>query len=183
MRKIPRIHRQALLTDDMSDNIATHSYRVTLIGWFLAKAEKVNPYKVVMMCLSHDMGEVRSNDHNYIHKKYIKIFEDEIRNDQLGELPFDELNVIASEYEERKSKESIVAKDADLLDQILLLKEYVWQGNKEAERWLEGKQRTDGSRHLHIEQLKTKNAKLLGEMIVKTDPSDWWNNIFTNKNR
>ena len=67
MRKLPRIHRQTFLTDDMSDNIATHSYRVAIIGWFLAKMEGADPYKVVMMCLAHDMPEVRSNDHNWIH--------------------------------------------------------------------------------------------------------------------
>lgn len=32
MRKVLRMHRQTLLTDDMSDNIATHSLRVTMIG-------------------------------------------------------------------------------------------------------------------------------------------------------
>ena len=50
MRKILRAHRQTLLTDDMTDNIATHSFRVTMIGWLLAKKEGVDPYKVMMMC-------------------------------------------------------------------------------------------------------------------------------------
>jgi putative hydrolase of HD superfamily len=75
MRKTARAHRQTLLTDDLSDNIASHSYRVTWIGWFLAKAEKVDPYKVLLMCLSHDLSETRSGDQNWIHKKYIKVFE------------------------------------------------------------------------------------------------------------
>ena len=83
MRKLPRMHRQTLLTDDISDTIAAHSYRVALIGWFLAKMEKADPYKVVMMCLSHDMAEVRSGDHNYVHKRYVKIFEDEIKKECL----------------------------------------------------------------------------------------------------
>ena len=91
MRKLMRMHRQALLTDDMSDSIASHSYRVAMIGWFLAKEEKADPYKIVMMSLLHDVEEVRSNDHNYIHKKYIKIFEKEINEDQLGDLPHHDL--------------------------------------------------------------------------------------------
>ncbi len=57
MRKLMRMHRQVLLTDDMSDSIASHSYRVAIIGWFLAKEENVDPYKTVMMCLLHDMGK------------------------------------------------------------------------------------------------------------------------------
>jgi len=184
MRKLPRMHRQTLLTDDMSDNIATHSYRVAMIGWFLAKMEKVDPYKVVMMCMSHDMGEIRSGDHNWIHKKYVKIFEDEIRKDQLETLPFAELGKLAAEYDERKSKESIVAKDADRLDQVLLLKEYVWQGNREAEIWLKvkpGPYKESGNRQ--IKELQTESAKELGKAIIDESPSSWWNNAWTNKNR
>jgi len=184
MRKLPRMHRQTLLTDDMSDNIATHSYRVAMIGWFLAKMEKVDPYKVVMMCMSHDMGEIRSGDHNWIHKKYVKVFEDEIRKDQLESLPFPELSEIANEYQERKSKESIIAKDADRLDQILLLKEYVWQGNKEAEIWLKvkpGPYNEVGNRQ--FKELQTDAGRQIGKAIFEESPSEWWNNVWTNKNR
>ncbi len=185
MRKLPRMHRQTFLTDDMSDNIATHSYRVTLIGWFLAKMEQVDPYKVVMMCLSHDMGEVRSGDHNWIHKKYVKIFEDEIREEQLGSLPFQELKEIADEYEKRESKEAVVAKDADLVDQLLLLREYVWQGNKEAELWLEGKPGSpkNAEKENKLARLQTESAKYIGEIIFERGPSDWWNSLWTSKNR
>lgn len=185
MRKLPRMHRQTLLTDDMSDNIATHSYRVTLIGWFLAKMENVDPYRVVMMCLSHDMGEVRSGDHNWIHKKYVKVFEEEIKTEQLGVLPFDDLKAIADEYDKRESKEAIVAKDADLIDQMLLLREYVWQGNKEAEIWLSGKPGSmqDETHFKHASRLNTESAKSLAIVIMERGPSDWWNDIWTSKNR
>lgn len=44
LRKILRSYRQTLLTDDLSDNIASHSYRVSMIGWFLAMAEKPDPF-------------------------------------------------------------------------------------------------------------------------------------------
>lgn len=118
MKKISRAHQQILLSQDLSDNIATHSFRVVLISWFLAKMEKADSYKTVMMALLHDIKEIRSGDHNYLHKKYVKIFEDEISKDQLGNLPFNELYDINLEFEERKTKEAIIAKDADLLDQI-----------------------------------------------------------------
>lgn len=175
MRKLPRMHRQVLLTDDVSDTIATHSYRVTLIGWFLAKMEGVDPYKVLMMCLSHDMSEVRTGDHNWVHKRYIKVFEDEVRTDQLGSLPFEELNNISEEYHERKSPEAIVAKDADLLDQILLLREYIWQGNKEAEAWLK--------RGSIEDTFKTKSAKELVKKMLSEDPSSWQRDLQTSINR
>ncbi len=182
MRKIPRMHQQNLLSQDLSDNIATHSYRVAMIAWFLAKLEKVDPYKTTMMALLHDMGEIRSGDHNYVHKKYVKIFEEEISKEQLGDLPFSDLFEINKEYNERESKESIVAKDADLLDQIILLKEYVHQGNSEAKIWLGGK--GDGHKvNIQFQNLKTKSAKKLGDKILNGRVSSWWENIWTVKNR
>lgn len=182
MRKLPRMHRQTFLTDDMSDNIATHSYRVTLIGWFLAKMENADPYKVVMMCLAHDMPEVRTGDHNWIHKRYVKIFEDEIKEEQLGSLPFNDLKEIVDEYDIRESKEAKLAKEADLLDQLFLLREYVWQGNKEAEIWLEGKPGENG-KDKYIERFSTESGKAIAKLALQEDPSSWWNNLWTSKNR
>jgi putative hydrolases of HD superfamily len=175
MRKLPRIHRQTLLTDDTSDTIASHSYRVTLIGWFLAKLENVDPYKVVMMCLAHDMSEARTGDHNWVHKRYTKIFEEEVREEQLGTLPFTDLMDLAVEYDTRSSPEAIVAKDADLLDQIFLLREYVWQGNQEAQLWLDQKD--------VFARFKTENAKILAQAIMAERPSSWFDNLSTNINR
>jgi putative hydrolase of HD superfamily len=182
MRKLPRMHQQTLLTQDLSDNIASHSYRVSLIAWFLAKLEQADPYKTVMMALLHDTKEVRSGDHNYVHKKYVKIFEDEISKDQLGDLPFDDLFAIDQEFEERTSQEAIIAKDADLIDQILLLKEYTHQGNKEAEIWLSGKGDNEKS-NVQYRSLKTESAKILGQKIMDSRVSEWWENIWTPKNR
>jgi putative hydrolase of HD superfamily len=181
MRKLMRMHRQALLTDDMSDSIASHSYRVALIAWHLAKEEAADPYKTVMMALLHDMSEVRSGDHNYIHKKYIKVFEDEIIKDQLGTLPYPDLKDIVDEYEERKTKEAILAKDADLLDQVLLLREYEWQGNREAGIWLRGK--GDQKQNNQLARLQSESAKKLGVTILDEDPSSWWNDKWTPANR
>lgn len=176
LRKLDRIHKQMLFENDPADNIASHSYRVMMISWFLAKAEKADPYKVLMMCLFHDTAEARSNDHNWVHKKYVKIFEEEIVKDQLAKLPWkEELTEISHEYGERLSLEAKVAKDADSLDQILLLKEYVMKGNKEAERWLA--QKDNGKR------LFTSTAKELVKEMVNQSPSDWWKNIWTDVNR
>lgn len=181
LRRVPRIHRQTLLTDDVTDNIATHSFRVALIGWHLAKLEGVDPYKVVMMCLLHDLGEARSNDHNWVHKRYIKIFEEEINKDQLGTLPDKELFSLGEEYRLRESKESIVAKDADYVDQILLLREYEWQGNKEAPLWLFDKEKKVP--YAKVRDLKTKSAQKIGKAIYDERPSSWFDGIWTKKNR
>lgn len=181
MRKIARMHRQALLTDDMSDNISTHSFRVAVIGFFLAKMEKADPAKVMMMCLVHDMGESRTNDHNWIHKRYVVEAESEVIEEQLGTLPFPDLAEIAKEYRERKSKEAILTKDADVLDQVLLLREYLWQGNREAEIWLTGKRVK--RRYNYLKYLKTKSAKAIGKAIYDEKPSSWWKNLYQREKR
>lgn len=167
LRKIARSHRQALLTNDLSDNISSHSYRVTTIGWFLAKLEKADPYKVVTMCLFHDAAEARTGDQNWVNKKYVKTFEDEVTIDQFSGIPAEkELLDIAGEYEKRESLESKLAKDADILDQILLLKEYAWQGNQEAMDWLNGRE--------HSKRIFSPSAKKLAQEILSQKPSDWW---------
>jgi putative hydrolases of HD superfamily len=167
LHKVARSHRQALLTDDLSDNISSHSYRVTIIGWFLAKLEKADPYKVVIMCLFHDTSEARTGDQNWINKKYVKAFNLEATQDQLSQIfSGQELLNFSSEYEKRATLEAKLAKDADLLDQILLLKEYSWQGNQEAADWLKDNQQ--------VKRLISPSAKHLAKEILTQKPSDWW---------
>lgn len=182
MRRLLRAHRQTLMTSDDTDNIASHSYRVAMIGWILAKSEKADPYQVVMMCLLHDMPEIRTGDHNWIHKRYVKDYEEEVVKDQIGSLPDTELLDFITEYNKRDSLEAIVAKDADLIDQVLLLKEYEHQGNREAATWLRGKN-DDENHNKQLLALKTESGKKLGRAIFERGPSEWWKNIWTDKNR
>lgn len=181
MRKLPRMHRQTLLTDDTSDTIASHSFRVALIGWLLAKAEGADPYKVVMMALLHDIAEARTGDHNWVHKRYVKVFDEEVNAEQLGTLPFPDLKELIDEYQERKTPEAIITKNADLLDQILLLREYEWQGNREATVWLRGK---SGQRsNAQLKKLTLPRARKLGRAIYAVPPSAWWDDLWTSTNR
>jgi len=172
LRKLPRMHRQTLLNEDATDTIAAHELLVSKIGYFLAKIEKADLCKVLLMCLIHDDPETRSGDQNWVHKRYLKVFENEILLSQMKDLPFGkDLLSIAKEYQKKQSLEAMIAKDADLLAQVILLKEYQWSGSKEASRWLKGKEQ--GKR------LKTPAAKALVKEIVKQRPSQWWENVWT----
>jgi putative hydrolases of HD superfamily len=176
MRKIIRAHRQTLLSDDFSDTISSHSYRVTMIGYFLAHLEKVDPYKVIVMCMFHDLGETRGGDQNWVNKKYVKVYDDEIHESQIKELlPGSELENLCGEYSERETLESKIAKDADLLDQVLLLREYEHQGNKEAARWLED--------NAQIKLMYSESAKKLAKEVCSQEPNFWWWNLWTSKRR
>ena len=181
LRKVLRAHQQMLLSYDLTDTIASHSFRVAFIGYFLAKELGADADKVLKMCLLHDLEESRSMDHHWVSKKYVKIYSEEIKKDQFDGLPHGlDLVAILNEYEERKTLESKVAKDADLLDQSFLLREYEWQGNKEASIWLRGK---DGKGNAQINLLQFKSSKKISEAIYSQSPSDWWNGLWTSLNR
>lgn len=179
LRKIPRSHQQALLLQDLSDNIASHSFRVALIGYFLAKELKADENKVLKMCLFHDIEESRCGDQNWVNKRYVKVFEEEIREEQLKVLPNSkELRELSKEYQERKTIEAKIAKDADLLDQNFILKEYEAQGNKEAKDWL----KLNGISE-HEKLMFTDLAKKMAREVKKQKPSFWWSFLWTPKRR
>jgi len=176
LRKVLRAHQQMLLTYDLTDTIASHSFRVAWIGYFLAKELKADANKVIKMCLLHDLEESRSMDHHWVSKKYVKVFEDEIRKEQLKNLLHSkELIELSKEYQERKTLEAKIAKDADLLDELLLLKEYSWQGNKEARRWMKGPK----LKSQHEKLMFTKLAKEIAKEIKRQTPSAWWADSWT----
>lgn len=179
LRKVIRAHQQWFYANDPSDNIATHSFRTTIIGYFLAKEEKADSDKVLKMCLLHDLEEIRSGDQNWVHKKYVKVFEEEIRKEQLSPLPNSkEFLKLSQEYTERKTKEAKISKDADLLDQIFLLCEYRWQGNQEASDWLHGTSESEFEKRMF-----SQTAKEIAREAKKQRPSEWWDNLWTSKRR
>lgn len=155
------------------------------IGYFLARELKADADKVLKMCLTHDLEESRSADHHWLSKKYVKVFDDEIRKDQLGNLPHaEEIRKLSKEYKERKTFEAKIAKDADLLDQIFLLREYEWQGNSEAKIWLRGKSgKGFGGKSQQEKLMQTALAKSIANEAKKQKPSDWWRDFWTPNRR
>lgn len=179
LKNIRRSHQSAFAKDD-ADNIASHSFHAAIIGYFLAKALEADCDKILKMCLFHDMEEARSGDQNWINKKYVKVFEEEIRDDQLKELVYaDEISELMKEYDERKTLEAKIAKDADLINQIFLLKEYEHKGAKEAENWLKFH---DGESE-YERMLSTDIAKQIAKETKKQNPHEWWYRSYTNKRR
>ena len=166
LRNMKRMHCQTLL--QVNDTIASHSFEVAIIGMVLAKMENANENKVLKMCLFHDIAEARTGDANFIHSHYVKADEEKAIRDQYSETPLEEEVIeILDEYNKRKSKESIVAKDADLINQIVLQCNYLKDSKKDLDRW---------NRH-SIKGLKTKSAKKLAETIIARSPFEWFYNF------
>ncbi len=151
-------------------SVSEHLNRTTYIGYVLSTFEKdIDQAKVLKMCLFHDVAEARTSDLNYVHQQYAQVNEDKAINDLALTVPFgDDLQELLKEYKERKSRESLIAKDADNLEWILSLKEQVDIGNKRAETWLPSA----------IKRLKTQQAKKIAAEIIQTKSDEWW---FSNK--
>ncbi len=164
LARTPRSGFHFLGTGDQS--VAEHINRVSYIGYMLALMEDdVDMSKVLEMCLLHDISETRISDLNYVHQKYVDRKEHEAHKDITDSVPYGErMFKLIEEYEERKTKEAILVKDADNLEWILALKEEVDTGNTRAWTWIKSA----------LKRLKTKNAKEIANVALKTDSNDWW---------
>jgi len=161
-RNIPRSHRQFLRNAD--DSVASHSFGVAVIGLILAELEKADQDKVFKMCFFHDFPEIRTNDPNFVNSFYRVDKEEKATLDQWAGIPGGAkiLNLL-TEYNERKTKEAIVAKDADILGQIFLQREYLPEASYDLERW-----------HNHqAKKLKTDSARQIADLVLKTSPLKW----------
>lgn len=161
-RNILRTHHQVLRNAD--DSVADHSFGVAVIGLVLAELEKVDKDKVFQMCFFHDFPEIRTGDPNFINSFYRADKEEKAIEDQWAGIPGGEGIVnLLTEYNERKTREAIVAKDADVLGQIFLQREYLPAGSYDLERW-----------HNHqAARLKTDSARKLADLVLKTNPLKW----------
>ncbi len=162
LRRLTRSHRQMI--QEVSDNISDHSFRVAIIGMILANLDQCDENKVLKMCLFHDVAEARTGDANFINKQYTVLHEKEAQKDQMQGLPIaDEILEILQEYKQRKSKESIVAKDADLLDQMVLQQDYFYKDEKNRKRWQDYTEKS----------LITDSAKKIAKQIREANPFEW----------
>ena len=161
-KNIVRSHHQTI--NWSNDTIASHSFRVAIIGLILADLERVNEDKVMKMCLLHDLAELRTGDANFINKFYRIENEEKAIQDQWKDIVGGKKVIsLLREYNKRKSKEAKVAKDADILDQIFLQKEYLSHRPYDLKKW-----------HAHHEKkLKTRSAFKIARLVFKTETLDW----------
>ncbi|HEY4505385.1 MAG TPA: HD domain-containing protein [Candidatus Paceibacterota bacterium] len=164
LAKTPRSGFHFLGTGEQS--VAEHVNRHVFIGYALAQMDgTVDMLKVLKMCLFHDISETRISDLNHIHQKYVKRREHSAVKDISDSVPFgkDMFNTL-HEYEERKSREARLVKDADTLEWILALKEQYDTGNTRALEWIK----------VGMDKLKTAPGKEMATAILDTNSNDWW---------
>ncbi|MBN2398653.1 MAG: HD domain-containing protein, partial [Deltaproteobacteria bacterium] len=107
----------------------------------------------------------RTGDMNYVNKKYVAVDETKAVDELAKTLPFgEEIRNAIKEFNEKKTRESLIARDADQLALILQLKEYGDLGNKYSKEWIA----------FAVKRLCTDTAKKLAGVITDTDSSEWW---------
>ncbi|MBU0536749.1 MAG: HD domain-containing protein, partial [Nanoarchaeota archaeon] len=120
--QLKRVKRSGFWLIGVTDpeSVAEHSFRAGVIGYYLAKLEKADAGKVTQMCLFNDLHEARLNDLHKVGHRYIDFrkAETEANKEQtsgLGDIG-KEIFSIHEEFQTQKTKESIIARDADLLE-------------------------------------------------------------------
>lgn len=172
LRKVPRAWQQIL--NSPVQNIAEHHFRVILIAWIIAVAEKADVNKVIKIAIIHDMAESRTGDIAFMHRDYVtrheKLAEEHIFKETILEK---DAHALLKEYEERKTLEAKIVKDADNLDIDIELKELVKIGDTSAIRMQKDRP------NIRANKLNTRTAKAMWDKIQKTDPNDWHANLNT----
>ena len=154
------------------ESVADHSFRCAMIGYILAKMEGADTSKVLLMTLSGDLHESRINDLHKVAHKYldVKKAEAKVFREQIRDLPpaiRKELGETREDYEKQLSTESVIARDADILECLIQAKEYHDLGYAGADRFFR-----KGPKHL-----KTKSALKLWKKALKWDSRIWWESL------
>lgn len=152
------------------ESVADHSFRTILIGYILAKSEGVDADKVMKMLVFHDLPEARIGDMHKVTANYIEKdhAEKAVAEDQAKFLPDNiskEYVALIGEFNDLKTSEAIVARDADWLEVAIQAKEYMDAGNKNVQSWID-RVRT---------VLKTESAKSILEEIEQS--GQWWDGL------
>lgn len=153
--------------------VAEHSYRAAAIASVLAELEGADVEKVACMLLFHDMPESRVGDQNKVSARYFKKNEAEQKAalEQVQDLPAGLASRILNyrkEFEERNTKEGIVAKDADWLEQAITAKELVEKGYHGAQNWIDNVEKA----------LETDSAKEILKLVKGSDfTNSWWQGL------
>lgn len=154
------------------DSLADHTCRAALIGYILADLEGADPFKTAMMLLLHDVHECRIGDHHKVAARYVntKDAKNTAFKEQLALLPPSiaiPWQKMFDEYDERRTKEGIIAQDADWLETAISAREFLAEGFKSCQKWIE---------NVRV-ALETDSAKKLLTTIEQTEPTDWWHGL------
>ncbi len=153
-----------------AENCAAHSFSTAFIAMLLGKmVPGANIERLVLMALVHDLPEARTGDANAVHKLYVKRDEMRAFKDAVDGCFFaQDLIELYEEYEQGRTLEAMLARDADQIDMLISLKEQMDCGNPNAASWVRFVEK----------RLVTNQAKELASKIKDIHWASWWMESF-----
>ena len=157
------------------ESVAEHTFTTTFIAYVMADLEpEADALRLVSLCLLHDLPEARIGDLNAVQKIYVSAdeaaaVEDVGRGTPLG----DHLPERIREFNEGRTLEARLARDADQISFILELKNLDDIGHTPPKKWIP---------HV-MERLETDLGRKLAESILGAERDDWWLNNFIDTNK
>jgi putative hydrolase of HD superfamily len=152
-----------------AQSVSEHIHRMLHVAFVLARMseEPVDELRLMHLVLFHDLPEARTSDHNYVHRKYVTEDLEQVLRD--GEREWTNGGEIAAhirEFEAGETIEARLAKDADQLELLLVLKEQADLGKPHVDEWITPL----------LARLKTGAGSQLAQEILATPWDDWWFN-------
>ncbi|MBI3536607.1 MAG: HD domain-containing protein [Chloroflexi bacterium] len=165
LNRTPRSGFQFLGSGEQS--VSEHTHRMLHVAFLLARAsdERVDELKLLHLVMFHDLPEARTSDHNYVNRRYvIEDLEKVLREGERVWANGKEIAAYVREFEAAETLEAKLAKDADQLELLAMLKEQFDLGNASARAWMDSA----------IKRLHTVAGKHLAQEILATRWDEWW---------
>lgn len=148
------------------ESVAEHCFCTTFIAYVMSQLQPgVDALKLISMCLLHDFPEARTGDLNTVHKQYVTADETKALQDATAGLPFaSRMTELIKEFDDGRTTEAKLARDADHLALVLELKDFIDIGYEPPKTWIKNV----------INRLQTETGKKIGTAIMQTNRDDWW---------
>lgn len=148
------------------ESVAEHSFAAAFIGYVMSQiAPEADSYRLVTMCLLHDLPEARTGDLNYVQKKYVVADENRAVDDATKNLQFaDQIKGLINEFNRQETLEARLAHDADQLAFILDLKSISDVGSRTPDNWLP----------VVRKRLKTELGGKIADAVSQRGWDAWW---------
>ncbi|MBI3945918.1 MAG: HD domain-containing protein [Armatimonadetes bacterium] len=148
-------------------SVAEHSHRMACIALILARRcdQPVDEAGLLRLCLFHDLPEARTGDQNYVNRKYVRVDEDRLLADiEAASSLGPELRATIEEFERGASLEARLARDADQIELLALLREEADLGNPRAGAWIASCR----------QRVVTAAGQSLADEVLATPADEWW---------